>query len=280
MIKLHSKNIFAANSPIHIGATIFEDTKKSYEHNHDFCEFFFIETGELIHYLNDKKYSLTPGSLCFINAKDKHSFQKSENSEDVIMMNVAFKEELYLEAKNYLLSGGMQNLTLKKSFVLLEPLFINIIKTKIDLLRAKGFDSFLNKKSLLFKSLLIDVLMQFVDENHNQKPDTPEWLTNALRQIHKSENFVKGLNCLIKLSGKTQEHLTRTMKKHFNITPTAYINSLRLNEAVNLLLNSDLSITDIMFDAGFNNVSHFMKLFKEKFGLSPANYRKRNRIQF
>jgi len=48
----------------------------------------------------------------------------------------------------------------------------------------------------------------------------------------------------------------------------------RLNYATQQLVQSDKPISEIAFESGFGDVSHFYKMFKVKMGLSPLNYRK------
>ena len=68
------------------------------------------------------------------------------------------------------------------------------------------------------------------------------------------------------------------MKRYYKTTPTAYINSLRLEEAGLLLRTTEKSVLAIMLDCRFQNVSYFNQRFKEEYGIPPARYRKINRL--
>ena len=57
------------------------------------------------------------------------------------------------------------------------------------------------------------------------------------------------------------------------MTVTEYINSLRLNYIANMLRNSNYSISDIIFDSGFNNISWASEQFKAKYGMTMREYR-------
>ena len=63
-------------------------------------------------------------------------------------------------------------------------------------------------------------------------------------------------------------------KSSSGMTIRAYANLLKLEDAKKLLSETDLSITEIALDTGFNDVSYFIKLFKKQFGISPLKYRK------
>lgn len=55
-----------------------------------------------------------------------------------------------------------------------------------------------------------------------------------------------------------------------------YLNSLRIQSATKLLSETDKSVTEIVFEAGYNNVAHFNKTFKKLVGVTPTEYRKGN----
>ena len=69
----------------------------------------------------------------------------------------------------------------------------------------------------------------------------------------------------------------RAFKKYTGLSPMQYHTSLRMKQAVHLLTNTDLSVKEISFNLGFCSVFYFSKLFKEKTGRTPSDYRKLNR---
>ena len=68
--------------------------------------------------------------------------------------------------------------------------------------------------------------------------------------------------------------LSRNFKKETCQTLTDYINTLRIKEALYLMENRNLSITDIAHMTGFNDVNYFTKVFKKLKGMTPSTYRK------
>ena len=79
---------------------------------------------------------------------------------------------------------------------------------------------------------------------------------------------------MLELSPKSREHTLRSIKKHTGLTATEYINSLRLNFIANMLRNSNHSVSDIIYESGFNNISWASNLFREKFKMTMSKYRK------
>lgn len=68
--------------------------------------------------------------------------------------------------------------------------------------------------------------------------------------------------------------LSRQFKQETGFPITQYINMERINEAVYLLENQSISITDIAHTVGFNDINYFTKVFKKIKGLTPSQYRK------
>ncbi|WP_264537814.1 helix-turn-helix domain-containing protein [Flavobacterium sp. N1736] len=65
----------------------------------------------------------------------------------------------------------------------------------------------------------------------------------------------------------------REFTKLYNDTPANYIKNKRLEKAAELLIVSELRITDIAFDCGFNDLANFTKSFHDKYDVTPTNYR-------
>jgi AraC family transcriptional regulator, regulatory protein of adaptative response / methylphosphotriester-DNA alkyltransferase methyltransferase len=72
-------------------------------------------------------------------------------------------------------------------------------------------------------------------------------------------------------------HLQRLFKKVKGMSPTDYIQKVRLEKAMELLNESEMAVTEITSSVGFRSTPYFVTLFKEKLGCTPAAYRKKGR---
>ena len=92
---------------------------------------------------------------------------------------------------------------------------------------------------------------------------------------HINENFQQhiSLDEIANLVNMTVPAFCRFFKKTTSKTFTKLVNEYRVVHATKLLSESNMSITDICFECGFNNFSHFNKLFKEFTGKSASKYR-------
>ena len=75
----------------------------------------------------------------------------------------------------------------------------------------------------------------------------------------------------------SEKYISRYFKEHFHITLSQYVTYLRLEHAKQLLQDTDIPITEIAMQSGYQNVSYFIRSFKKTYGMSPLKYRK-NRL--
>lgn len=101
-------------------------------------------------------------------------------------------------------------------------------------------------------------------------------------RINKVFNYIKNnykekicLNEASNLIFMTEPSFCRYFKKHTDKTFTKFVNDYRINNALKLLAQSDKDIKNICYECGFNNFSHFNRLFKKTIKITPSEYRKK-----
>jgi len=80
------------------------------------------------------------------------------------------------------------------------------------------------------------------------------------------------LDTIADLAGMTAPAFCRYFKAHTNKTFSRFVSEVRVGHACNLLLNGNLSITQISFESGFRTLSNFNRQFKEITGQTPSGY--------
>lgn len=81
------------------------------------------------------------------------------------------------------------------------------------------------------------------------------------------------LDVLAARLGKSKYQLSRAFCHYYHDTPGAYLTSVRLNRAAELLRNTQLPVKEISLQVGFPNDAYFISLFKKHFGVPPRQYR-------
>ena len=135
------------------------------------------------------------------------------------------------------------------------------------------------KKSEIPKSFLDSIIFPLcimagkLTEDFQEAPQDEYKL--ILRYINEYHTNLT-LDDLCKHFARSKSHISHLFKKSSGMTIRAYANGLKLSDAKKMLKSTDLPITEIAYRAGFNDVSYFIKLFKEQFGISPLKYRKKS----
>ena len=91
-----------------------------------------------------------------------------------------------------------------------------------------------------------------------------------------NEHFIEKvtLNEIAAAGMCSRRECNRAFQTQLHTTPFEYLLNVRLQQACQYLVNSCHSITDISISCGFSSTSYFTKLFREKFGCSPREYRR------
>jgi ligand-binding sensor protein/AraC-like DNA-binding protein len=72
----------------------------------------------------------------------------------------------------------------------------------------------------------------------------------------------------------SSSYFSKLFKKENGIGFNAFINEIKLDKSIKLLENKDLPIINLSLELGYEDCSYFIRLFKKKYGVTPANYRK------
>lgn len=94
-------------------------------------------------------------------------------------------------------------------------------------------------------------------------------------EAHYSDQLLN-VNMISDHFGKTPSHITRVFKSVYGITLSNYISEYRINEAIELLNNTDQKIKDISDSLGYTNSNVFIRTFKKMKGVTPAQFRLSN----
>jgi len=117
--------------------------------------------------------------------------------------------------------------------------------------------------------ILVPYKINEVDENKNSAKINR--IVNYLA-IHYSEPELS-VQDLEKALGITAREIGSLIKDELHSSFKSYLNMIRLTEIKRLLLETDLSISDIAYRTGYNNISHFNRVFKAESGVSPKEFR-------
>jgi AraC-like DNA-binding protein len=127
-------------------------------------------------------------------------------------------------------------------------------------------------------SYLLRILTVFERKTENTvfKAHVPPMLQEVLDDIHEDFSTIKSINDILATHFVSSSTLTRWFRTYLRTSPREYLESVRLSNAAVLLSNGH-SVTDACMSSGFSDCSHFIVLFKKKFGETPLKYKKKQK---
>jgi AraC family transcriptional regulator, exoenzyme S synthesis regulatory protein ExsA len=96
---------------------------------------------------------------------------------------------------------------------------------------------------------------------------------NVKRLLQNPEHLKLNISDLARLSGRSLSSFNRDFRATYSMPPKQWLKKQRLAYAEKLLREKNQTITEIAFDIGYENVSHFIKSYKDFYGMTPKEYR-------
>jgi AraC family cel operon transcriptional repressor len=255
--------------------TEFVNTVPMETHDHDFHEFFWVEEGEGIHWLNGRPVPSWTGDLFLVRAPDFHTFSIPPSSRHWRIVNFAFFARIWTHVRQRYFGGvpvffSAPSLAARR--YKLDPDQLAAIRQAAAPLRSGLRDRLQTETFLLSVLALLSA-----DRFHVEARTAPDWIREACTAIGVNRNFAGGMPALARLAGRSPEHIAREFRRHLGRTPTDVINQARMSFAADRLASSDEEIVDIAFDCGLENLGHFYRLFRTRYGCTPRAYRLQQR---
>lgn len=119
-----------------------------------------------------------------------------------------------------------------------------------------------------------------MDNSRMLHKEDKEFLEKFLQQVEKHiEDPDLSVEMLSSLLGCSVRQLYRKLKSITSTTPSDMIREYRLNLVERLLATTNLSVNEILYKAGFVNKGNFFKIFSEKYGMTPKQYREKKKSE-
>lgn len=243
------------------------------------CFLFSLE-GELQFHVEDEQLAVPGNYSLFLNCintgkRISSSIASSRNEIVVISFHADTLKKIYERELPLLLQKPKNNISNQSSERISNDFLIQ--KYIEGLLFYFENPSLVNDEILILKLKEIILLL-----SQTQNAETIQVIlsqlfsqaTYSFKQIIEANLFLQvGVEELAQKSNLSVSSFKREFTKLYNDTPASYIKNKRLEKAAELLTASQLRITDIAFDCGFNDLANFTKSFHDKYSSTPTHYR-------
>ena len=238
--------------------------RQSNLHYHHSYEIFIILRGSTTLLADDKLISVSKNEIVLLKPDDLH---KNNGGTEHERYALHFTEH-YLS--QYMLPDAYQNL-------------LNMFNNQKIHLDSAQFSSVIEiiqrmeqnpNYSYIHICELLTILSSYKNTEKKKVSEKHGTIDLILEYINKNYQTVLNLDDISDAVHISKPHLCKLFKQEMNITVSDYLNTVRINNACELLRNSKHSITDIATACGYNSSTYFCKTFRHIVHMSPNEYRK------
>ena len=257
------------------------NAKRSFQipiHWHDEFEIIYVKSGFLTVSISGENYIGKPGDAFVVSPGNLHFMGSQTGNVDYFtflfpLKYISFRTDDILDDK--LLEP------LNSGHLIISPEIEDTVKEQceqlVEIYGAKKEESQskitaqIKTKIILLQFILELWKKGFIVENDTSGKNTVEKeMVSYIQQNFTGKILLKEFGEQFHLSEK---YISRYFKEHFHITISQYVTYLRLEHAKQLLQDTDIPVTEVAMQSGYQNVSYFIRSFKKTYGMSPIKYR-------
>ncbi len=253
--------VFALGTEYRQGPEYFFDNNNRMDNGYMF-QYTFSGSGILE--AGSKKYVVDKGKAMFLALpSDTRYYHNPDCHEPWSFAFIHFQSLVLEEYYQTIIKKTSPFMTLKEDSAPIRLLLdiINQVKagyiSSFNVMSARTFD---------FVTCLYD---HFINNRDNYSHRTKE----VIKIIDKNYARLESIEEIALSQGVSPSHLSREFSSDTGITPVAYLTQVRISHARQLLRSSNLSIGEVARQCGYAQSNYFCKVFREKTGQTPLNYR-------
>ncbi len=255
------------------------------EHKHKYAELHIALEGTAVNIINGTAHRVTPGDV-FVCLPETIHEQREINNYKFCILKFDY-EALLSEVKElrnmpafqllFILEPRIRSGANAEPSMALAPEFLPYVKTSVEILE----DEIKEKKPTyeavakhMFLSL-IALICRNSQRRAKSSASKKSWcIASALSYMETNYENDINIDILAETVHYSKRHFSRLFKENCGMSPMAYLDSIRLNKAYNLLSGTNLTVSQIAKQCGFDDSNLLCRHFKQGFGITPNECRK------
>lgn len=258
-------------------------------HWHPECEILYVEKGELYLEHNFDTILLRENDICLIDAEELHQLQGV--SPDTIHHAIIFDPKLFQASladafDTDIIAPYLQKkigfpLLIKEDrlgYSLIHDLILNMIRVMHKNTPYAYYEVKLALYTLFLNFYELNLFVEKESRQLGEEYESIEKYKSMILYIEEHYQEEIRLSDLSNLISSNQSYVNMLFKRLHHDSPIHYLIQYRIEKAAQLLKETDRSVLDVGLECGFQNVSYFIRQFKEAKGMTPLKYRKNSRL--
>ena len=245
-------------------------------HHHAELELGYIVEGEGIYHLENEQYEVHAGDLFLIRTNEQHCIPTIHSSE-LVSFNIHIQPYFLWNVCSDFIENSYLRLLIQPELPIRHCFHdkAKYMEEMRELMKEPEANRFRIRRDLvdLLSILLFEnALPEGVGESDSISPKVED-IQNAICYIQEHLTEALSLNDLAHAANMSRSHLSTHFKMITGISPYEYLIIQRIELAVTLLRETNLSVTETAQNCGFTNLANFNKAFKRITGMTPREYR-------
>lgn len=252
-------------------------------HWHSELEIIFVHSGSASYYINQDKFQSQAGSIFFIQPSAMHAIHPIGNNEETstrlkIHLDNLGRQIIEPFSQRYIQPLHSGHFYLTPCIQPTDKAYTEIkecLQSLYSIIQEEGiyFDIMIKAKLhellyLLFKHRYVN--RHYTDDTYQKYQKLKELI--RFLQEHYAEKI--NIDLLAQKFGYSRNHFMSIFKQHTGSSCVNFLLQLRLNKACEALIQSNLSISEIAQNVGFENLSNFNRQFKKRYNMTPLQFRR------
>ena len=281
-MKLYRHDFFSISQHQLPFSILYREPQVNYPlHEHEFVELVVVTGGIGIHFTENLSYPLEKGDVFIIKPGVRHGYK---DVEGLTLINVLYNPES--------LTAQLADIGTMAGYHVLfkiEPHFSSEDTSRLrldssQLIKAENIISMMEEELqkndpgfIFFSKVYFLELIGFLARcyNYDSAIESPEAMRVAEAISYIELHFTGEIDQeeLARIASLSKSHFLHVFKRTTNTTPLVYQKRLRIEKACSMLAQSNMSITEISYNCGYNDSNYFTRQFKKVMNVSPRKYR-------
>ncbi|MCS2405263.1 AraC family transcriptional regulator [Bacteroides salyersiae] len=250
---------------------------ETYEsHKHVRIEINYVKKGNCILHLDDESVTFREGEIMIITSGSNHLFEAG--SEGTTLMQLEFLPEIFshfhFKSEDGTVASTPVTLFSEENRVIKIVNNVCIMRVVQRIVNELEFKSrYYRYLVVMYYAELLVLIYRYMDESY-LPICTNDSLKKAIAYIRLNYQSEITMQDVAEHAGISERYLRRLFSQYLNLSPLEYLNQMRINKAVELLRNTEMSVKEVCYLCGFQSPQYFSRIFKQQMGVSPREITK------
>ena len=240
-------------------------------HRHLRIEINYVKKGNCILHLENESVTFGENEMMIICSNVEHTFEAG--SVGTTLMQLEFLPDIFSRFDSAVKEGenALHSVTIFSE----ENRLIKIVNNVRIMQAVQRIVHEMNQKNSYYRYLvvmyyaeLLLLIYRYMDESYLPLC-TNESLKKAIAYIRMNYRTDISIVDVAAHAGVGARYLRKLFARYLNLSPLDYLNQLRINRAIELLKNTDMSIKEVCFVCGFKSPQYFSRVFKQQMEITP-----------